>query len=342
MADAAMDPAPVLAAIARALLPAPGVEALLALAARLAVHSALATVVVEGAVSGLRVADPLCRQRLRSLSLGLPVLTAGLSPLAVAWGWPALLRLSPLSSLRLGWLPLPLLLAALLLVSASLFVVQEGLPWWRERAGVGTPPALVPPPGSRLARALTEVFGASAPPCYQLAAATRSIAVHRVHGREALVFGGDFPGWLDDEELRAVLAHERAHIDRGELRWRALLYGLRVAQLFAPTALLEYRLLVNDSEQACDDAAVERLGRPLALASGLLKAHRGAAAPAGSGRLRSAALRVEEHAHRSRVEQRVRRLLAAGPDRLPGEPLGGAGLAALLATALTSLLLAVA
>jgi len=80
---------------------------------------------------------------------------------------------------------------------------------------------------------------------------------------------------LDDEELEVVLAHELAHLKRGD-SWSTLLARLvRDVMFFNPLAHWIHRALGLLREEACDDLAVGITDKPLALASSLLKAWRG-------------------------------------------------------------------
>ncbi|HEX5010988.1 MAG TPA: M56 family metallopeptidase [Planctomycetota bacterium] len=74
---------------------------------------------------------------------------------------------------------------------------------------------------------------------------------------------------LPRQELAAILAHEVAHVRRGDLFWlRAC--GLLECLLFAqPLNRLARRRLAQDAELLCDDWAGERTGARLELAQGL-------------------------------------------------------------------------
>lgn len=75
---------------------------------------------------------------------------------------------------------------------------------------------------------------------------------------------------MDDAELEAVLAHEIAHVIRGDapIVWWATLF--RQCWPLAPQQAVWERLL-SEGEEATDRMAVRRTGRPLALASALHK-----------------------------------------------------------------------
>lgn len=114
---------------------------------------------------------------------------------------------------------------------------------------------------------------------------------------------------LDDAQLRAVLAHERAHLRGrhhvvlGALRGLRSMLGVVPLLRAAPEAVAAY------AEMAADDAALRSHGRG-ALAGALLALHRPGTAPAG----------VALHAGASHVPSRIGRLVAAAtpPSRLAG------------------------
>lgn len=79
---------------------------------------------------------------------------------------------------------------------------------------------------------------------------------------------------LDDEELEGALAHELAHIRRGDFRWKWLLVLLRDVLLFTGLSGLSFGRLQAEIEREADAWAVRATGRPLALASAILKSGR--------------------------------------------------------------------
>lgn len=124
---------------------------------------------------------------------------------------------------------------------------------------------------------------------------------------------------LDEEELEGVLAHEMAHLIRGDNRTNWGLLILRMLMLFNPVALFVSRRIAQMKEEACDDLAATFTQKPLALASGLIKVFRGGKAslsfPA-SGR-KGWPRAWGRSTRQVLVEERVRRLL----DRFLGRSL---------------------
>ena len=106
---------------------------------------------------------------------------------------------------------------------------------------------------------------------------------------------------LDEDELEAVLAHESAHAHHRDnpRGWSLLLLGS--VMFYNPVALVALQRISQDVEMACDDDAVVWTGRPLALASALLKT---AGVSIGIGQESTAPTPV---AWLSRLDARVRR-----------------------------------
>ena len=128
----------------------------------------------------------------------------------------------------------------------------------------------------RAARILSTLASRFAMPCPDLVLTRHSGIPFAWYTTQArILMPRDLIERLDDEELEAVLAHELAHIKRGD-SWSALLASLaRDVMLFNPLAHWIHRALEPLREEACDDLAVTITGKPLALASSLLKAWRG-------------------------------------------------------------------
>lgn len=112
---------------------------------------------------------------------------------------------------------------------------------------------------------------------------------------------------LDDAELEAVLAHEVAHVIRGDapIVWWAALFS-HCWPLRPQRAVWEQ--LLSEGELATDRMAVRRTGRPLALASALQKI---LAFPAGLPSLSALAMAPTFHdGGAALVERRIVRLIA--------------------------------
>ena len=69
------------------------------------------------------------------------------------------------------------------------------------------------------------------------------------------------PSGMDGAQLDYVLAHERAHLRRGDHIWKPLGYVLLAVHWFNPLVWLAYWLFCRDIETACDQCVVRRLDR---------------------------------------------------------------------------------
>ena len=64
------------------------------------------------------------------------------------------------------------------------------------------------------------------------------------------------PSSLSEEELDYILAHERAHLQRGDHFWKPVGYLLLCVYWFNPLLILAYILLCKDIELACDEKVI--------------------------------------------------------------------------------------
>ena len=76
---------------------------------------------------------------------------------------------------------------------------------------------------------------------------------------------------LDDEELKAVLAHELGHISNKDSLQKTVATAYRAAFLFDPLARLIEAAVYRNAEYGADEYSAKLTGMPAALASALLK-----------------------------------------------------------------------
>ncbi|MEW6545579.1 MAG: M56 family metallopeptidase [Bacillota bacterium] len=89
--------------------------------------------------------------------------------------------------------------------------------------------------------------------------------------RPVVVLSRQLADQLDDEELAAVLAHELAHVKSCDHLKKWLGVMLRDALLLTGLSLPVFRRLQAETEAAADAVAARVTGKPLALASALIK-----------------------------------------------------------------------
>lgn len=287
-------------------------------------HSFVIALVVEVLLRIWGPCKPQTELKFRLLILALPVL-----------GWPfyqlihparggqefraslALLDLNQWLAIELGGIfPVWGFLVLLMVLAGALFLAQEVVPALQHRRHSHHPREAIPPGRfPKLDRALARAAmatGCPSPRALFLNLSEPSVYATGV-SRPCLVLTPALIESLDEEELEAVLAHEMAHLKRGDNQVGWVLLALRTLMFYNPVVLLAFRRITQDGEKACDDLAAAATGKPLALASGLIKVFRGAEPglmlQQGRGWLRSWAEAVDSRAHRVQAEDRIARLV---------------------------------
>ena len=150
--------------------------------------------------------------------------------------------------------------------------------------------------------------------------------------RPRVLISPDLLELLEEDELEAVLAHEIAHLESRDVPVAVGAGLLRDMVAWNPLAHIAFRRLLADRELEADRRAASLTGRPLELASGLLKmcklvrGARARTAWAGLGAVRPG----------GRVSRRVGNLLALADGRL--EPVSPGKLPYLAAALLVAML----
>jgi Zn-dependent protease with chaperone function len=176
------------------------------------------------------------------------------------------------------------------------------------------PPASPPPPELVAVVAAAAAAHRIAPPTLHFVDARLPSLFCAGVRDPALVVSRGALSFLDEEELRAAISHEMAHLVRRDPALSWALMGIRVVLFFNPVAQVVARAIARDAEWRADEGAG---GDRLALASAILKLYRGGvASPAAAARWLPATAVLGESLRRVRshdVEARCRRLLEPEP-----------------------------
>ena len=242
------------------------------------IHSLIAALIADRAISSWGITNPLTRQRFRIAIIFIALFSFPLYQLINPERGSLVFRLDTLfdSSRWLNlviWGRLTLGLPFILLLSATslLFLIQEIIPVARHAAGSRqlSPDWDRLDEQSEIMRGLRRLQGE--PPDFYITESKEHILFTRTGKKPSIYFS---TGLIDDltvEQLEAAIAHEIAHIKRNKRPLLIAVFFLRIVLFFNPVVLLEFRRIVHEEEAICDDMAVESTGNPHALAESLEK-----------------------------------------------------------------------
>ncbi len=290
-------------------------------------HAVMVVLIVEPLLRMWRYDEPRLKLPFRLLVLILPVFAFPTYQILYPQRDSLMFRES-LALIDLNaWLKLPIWqglyawhLLTLALAAATLcFLVQEIAPLLRGRFDFRlTSPASASRQSPKLDAALVILrarAGSYLPPAV-LAEMEEPLAFSSGFARPRLVVSRWLVDLLEEEELVAVLAHELAHVRKGDGLWGWALLAVRAISFYNPVAVFALRRILYDNEKACDDLAVSVTGKPLSLASALVKVLKVTGTEAANSApwttrswLSAPAVALNRRANKLLVAARVRRLL---------------------------------
>ncbi|MEJ2313453.1 MAG: M56 family metallopeptidase [Nitrospirota bacterium] len=280
-------------------------------------HSLIAAVIVDRSIHAWGITSPLVRQRFRIMVILLPLFSYPLYQLidpargSVSFRLGALFDSGRWLSLELwGAIPVSLLFAAFLLLTAFIFIFQELVPILRHAAESRESEVEWdrPQEGSPVLAAV-KALGGEKPEVF--IADDEDLLIYSTTGNKPAVFiSSGLMGALEPAELEVAIAHEMAHIRRSRRPLLIITYIVRVLQFFSPATLVEFRKIVEDEEKICDDEAAGLTGKPGALASTLRKLKIEEAGQDGAEGRKPAKVitAMESMSHDILLERRIRRL----------------------------------
>ncbi len=291
-------------------------------------HSLVAALVVDSSIVAWNIADPRLRQRLRLMVIVAPLVLYPVFQAVNPQRGSPWFRLEALFDTG-RWLNLVLwdgftlgaVFLALLCFTAVVFIFQELVPIARHSLAAKDAGGewSAPDRGSPVAVAIEGLPGRK--PALFLMDDDELMLFSKTGRDPAVVMTTGLAGALSADEIRAAVAHEMGHIDRGRRPLLAAVFVLRVLSFYNPVALMEFRRIIEEEEKICDDIAVSRTGNAAALASVLRRFQAGEddAGPAEGRNPQGIRDRIEDYSHSLLLEHRLERLeRKAGPERSEG------------------------
>ncbi len=297
------------------------------LLAEVVLHTFIAAIAVESLLRWWRVTEPGFKLRMRLgillVPLALHPLLRVLAPFRDGEGFEAewaVLQVRTFARVELWGLRADQTWLALCAAVGGVLLAADLLPWARRRglggAGWGLSPSVAPLELQAQVALLAQKLSLAPTPSVLFYETSAPLLSCRGVRHPALVVSRGTLDLLDAQELEAGLAHELAHAQRGDVLASWGLFAARLLQAFNPVVHVTARAMARDLERRADVVAQQVTGRPLALASGLLKVH---AATAGRGGDGSPLQRLVRRARAQELEDRCRRLLALRALRREGD-----------------------
>lgn len=322
---------------------------MIAAAGQAILHATVAALVIEALVRLWRVEDPGERLAMRAIAIGAPLLLTTAYLVAAPWRsapwfterW-ALFAGASWDHFHLAGVGFATAAGLALSAAGTGLYLRDAVPFLADRFSRAVPDDGLPeghPARARVARALASVPDAVGPGPSTVTVLDVAAPVLLCTGidRTAIVVSTGTLSRLDDEALRAALAHEAAHLSARDPLLGWWLMAARTLQFFNPVVQIVARQAIQDVERRADLAvAAAGHGAPLASAvhrlSAAADAHSDLTLPSDRGHLGD---RLLASAHRRAVDARCQLLLEdqrpeAQPFRAGRLLLTGAAVAALL------------
>jgi Zn-dependent protease with chaperone function len=290
-------------------------------------HSLIAAVIIERAMHGWRIRDPIVRQRFLLIVIVLPVFSFPIYQLvnsdriSISFRLQALFDIKRWLTLSLwGKISLGLLFITILCVTTAVFLFQELIPVVRhtfqsrgEFSG-GEKTA----DDSSLREAL-EGLPVERPEIFVLE--EEELRIFSSTGSKPAVFiSSALIREFSTEQLQAGIAHEIAHVERSRHPLLIIVFILRALMFFNPIVLVAFRRAVQEEEKICDGIAVSLTHDPLALSQALKKLYLSDEdpLPSKSKGVSNLIRTFEEYGHKELVKSRVESLERGALERRDG------------------------
>ncbi len=236
-------------------------------------HSLVAVVIIRSMIHIWDIRDPVIRQRFFYLALILPLFSFPVYQMINPARHLIRFRLTSLFDSNIlitmdlfGMVPMSIIFFLLILISSLIFLFQELIPIVKHLMNRGN--AEVQEGNSDydlvISKALENLSGEK--PKVIVLDEEDHIIYSTTDKNPAVYFSEGLLRELNDDQIRAAIIHEIAHIERSRTPLLIVLYLMRMLMMYNPIVLLAFRKLVREEEKVCDDISVSMTDNAGALA----------------------------------------------------------------------------
>ncbi len=280
-------------------------------------HALIAAIIVDRSIQAWKINNPLIKQRFRYIVIISPILsfpvyqTINSGRGSVYFRLEALFDINRWLSLELwGKFPLSLLFIIILFITTLISFLQEIIPILRHtiESKESTSEGETPDDNSIVSKAL-ESLPVEKPDIFIID--DNDFILFSTTGKNTAIFlSTGLVKMLNIEQIQAALAHEIAHITRSRQPLILMLFLLRISMFFNPIVLVEFRKIVQEDEQICDNIAVTLTGKPYALIETLKKLYytHEDIAPVQITKPSKIGAALEEYSHNMLIKNRIMQL----------------------------------
>jgi len=213
-----------------------------------------------------------------------------------------------------GGIPLSAGVALVVCITTIIFIMQEIIPIMRHaiESRQSGPEGDMLAEDSPVQRALEDLPGEK--PDIIVLDDDELVLFSRTGKKTAIFLSSGVLKELSVEQLQAAIAHEIAHIIRNRQPVLIIIFLLRLLMFYNPVVLLEFRRIVQEEENICDDVAVSLTRKPHALIETLKKLYYEPEErnPLNLRELSKLKDSIEEYGHNMHIEGRIMRLEQGG------------------------------
>lgn len=275
-------------------------------------HSVIAFIIVERTIHILEITDPIVRQRFRIVTIIIAILSMPLYQLinpdrgSIFFRQNSLLDSIRWLNLEILWgIPIWLFFLIMIISTSLIFVFQELIPILRHALESRNSPEIKEKFDISSFNYSIEELGDIMPDIFLLD--DEDYILYSTTGNNpAIYLSKGIISTLNMDQLKAVIAHEIAHIKRNRNFFLIIIFLFRILMFFNPVVLIGFRKIIQDEEKICDDMAVSLTKNPHALSDALKKLYlKKEEKPIKISEIGDF---VEDYSHNIQIQSRIHRL----------------------------------